>query len=32
LKQTDAAAVEQRRREIRQFIVVLREPASAVSR
>jgi tetratricopeptide (TPR) repeat protein len=31
LKQSDAAAVEQRRREIRQFVVVLREPASRVS-
>jgi tetratricopeptide (TPR) repeat protein len=31
LKQSDAAAVEQRRREIRQFIVVLREPAPATS-
>ncbi len=32
LKQSDAAAVEQQRREIRQFIVVLPEPVSAVSR
>jgi len=32
LKQSDAAAVEQRRREIRQFIVVLPEHVSAVSR
>jgi len=31
LKQSDAAAVEQRRREIRQFVVVLGEPASRIS-
>ena len=31
LKQSDAAAVEQRRREIQQFVVVLREPVPAVS-
>jgi tetratricopeptide (TPR) repeat protein len=31
LKQSDAAAVDKRRREIRQFIVVLREPAPARS-
>ncbi len=29
LKQSDAARVEQRRREIRQFVVVLKNPASA---
>lgn len=32
LKQSDAAAVEQRRREIRQFIVVLREPSPPAPR